>query len=195
MHKSSFDPLNAESHDAVALWLGWTLVSHETSLYSQQIKETENIIADSLSRDFHKSDHTLTKKFNQILPQHTAALLHIKQLPRNVIYWISLLAAASTLPTSSPKPLRPSSLETGIGGAHSSNTQGSQTNSWKGSHKRRRQSWCHHLPPQCNETISEKQGNIYSSTELSSQPYRMCLHPSRRTLGVTGPYIRQVKNP
>ena len=69
MHKASFDPVNAESHDAVARWLGWTLVSHKTSLYSQQIKGTENIIADSLSRDFHKSDQTLTNFFNQILPQ------------------------------------------------------------------------------------------------------------------------------
>ena len=56
MHKASFDPVNAESHDAVAQWLGWTLVSNETSLYSQYIKETENTIADSLSRDFHKLD-------------------------------------------------------------------------------------------------------------------------------------------
>ena len=108
--KASFDPVNAESHDAVARWLGWTLVSHETSLYSQHIKGTESIIAYSLSRDFHRSDQTLTKHFKQILPQHTASLFHIKQLPRNVISWILLLAAASTLPTASPKPLRPSSL-------------------------------------------------------------------------------------
>ena len=36
------------------------------------------------------------------------------------------------LPTASPKPLRPSSLETGIGGAHYSNIQELQTNSWGG---------------------------------------------------------------
>ena len=123
-----------------------------------------NIIADSLSRDFHKSDQTLTNIFNQILPQQTAALFQIKKLPRNVISLISSLAAASTLPTASPKPLRPSSLATGKGGEHSSNTQESQTNSWKKSHKRRKQSWCHHSLPQYDETSSEKQGNIYSST-------------------------------
>ena len=33
MHKASFDPLNAESHNAVARWIGWTLISNETSLY------------------------------------------------------------------------------------------------------------------------------------------------------------------
>ena len=32
MHKASFDPVNAESHDAVARLLGWTLVSNDTSL-------------------------------------------------------------------------------------------------------------------------------------------------------------------
>ena len=72
MYKASLDPVNAESHDAVACCLGWTLVSHETSLLSQQIKGTENIIEDSLSRDLHRSDQTLAKCFNQILPQQTA---------------------------------------------------------------------------------------------------------------------------
>ena len=43
MHKASFDPVNAESHDVVARFLGWTLVSNETSLYSQHITGTENI--------------------------------------------------------------------------------------------------------------------------------------------------------
>ena len=64
MHKSSFDPVNAESHYGVASCIGWTIISKETSLYSKHIKETENIITDSLSRDFHRSDQTLTKQFN-----------------------------------------------------------------------------------------------------------------------------------
>ena len=34
MHKAYFNPVNAESHDAVALWLGLTLVSNKTYLYS-----------------------------------------------------------------------------------------------------------------------------------------------------------------
>ena len=123
MHKAYFNPVNAESHDAVARWLGWTLVSNETSLYSQHIKGTENIIADSLSQDFHRSDQTLTNIFNRILPPHTAASFHIKQPPRNVIFWISSLAAASTLPMALPKPLKPSILATGIGGTNYSNIQ------------------------------------------------------------------------
>ena len=72
MHKAYFDPVNIESHDELARRIGSTLVSNKTSLYSQHIKGTEIIIVDSLSRDFHRSDQTLTKYFNQILPQHTA---------------------------------------------------------------------------------------------------------------------------
>ena len=56
MHKESFNPVIAESHDAVALWLGWTLVSNKSSLYSQHIKGTEKIIADPPSWDLHRSD-------------------------------------------------------------------------------------------------------------------------------------------
>ena len=88
MQKAYFDPVNKESHDAVARWLGRTLVSNKTYIYSQHIKGTENIITDSLSRDFHRSDQTLPKLFNKILPQQTVASFHIKQPPRNVISWI-----------------------------------------------------------------------------------------------------------
>ena len=93
MHKASFKPVNAESHNAIARWLGWTLFSNEISLYSQHIKGTENIITYSLSEDLHRSDQTLTKRFNQILPPQTAASFHIKQPPSNVISWTSSLVA------------------------------------------------------------------------------------------------------
>ena len=106
MYKAYFDPVNKESHDVVAFWIGWKLVSNKTSLYSKHIKGTENIIA----------DQKLTKLLNKILPQQTAASFHIKQPPSNIISWISSLAEASTLPTASPNPLQPSILETGIGG-------------------------------------------------------------------------------
>ena len=63
----------------VAQWLGWTLISNKVSLYSQHIKRTKNIIADSLSRDFNISSQYFTKKFNSILPPQTSASFHIKR--------------------------------------------------------------------------------------------------------------------
>ena len=68
--------------------------------------------------------------FPRALLSNTETLFHIKQPPKNVISWISYLTAASTLLTASTKPLRPSSMVTGIGGSHSSNIQTLQKNSW-----------------------------------------------------------------
>ena len=153
--------------------------------YTHNTLIEQKTIADSLSRYFHRSDLTLTNKFNQILPQQTAALFHIKQPPINVISWISLISSASTLPKVLPKPLRPISLATGIGGTHSPNTQEPQTNSWGVPHKSREQSLCHHSPPQCNETSSAQPRKKYSSMELSSPPYRMYLRPSILTFVAT----------
>ena len=73
MHKASFDPVNKGGHDTVAGWMGWTLVSNEASLYSQHIKGTENIIVESLSRNFNISYQSLKKQFNSILQPQTAA--------------------------------------------------------------------------------------------------------------------------
>ena len=81
MHKASFDPVSIESHYTVALWIVWTIVSNEKSLYSQHIRRTENIIADSFLRDFHRSYQTITKKYRPnptttnsgIIPHQTSA--------------------------------------------------------------------------------------------------------------------------
>ena len=65
MKKVSFGPVNKVGHDTVERWMGWTFVSNKESLYSQHIKGTKNIIADSLSRDFNISDQSLTKVSTQ----------------------------------------------------------------------------------------------------------------------------------
>ena len=61
VYKESFDPLNSESSNTIALWFVWALISKYTSLYSQDIEGTGKIISDSLSRAFHISDQILTK--------------------------------------------------------------------------------------------------------------------------------------
>ena len=109
-------------------WMGWKLVSNEASLYYQHIKGTDNIFAESLSRDFNISDQSLKKCFSSILPPQTAASFHTKLPPINISFWILSLEAYSTQPRESPKLLQPISLETGKDGAHLSHTQASRTN-------------------------------------------------------------------
>ena len=77
---------------------------------------------------------------------------------RRLWIWISSLVASLTHLTASPKPLRSSSLKTGIGGAHSSNIKASQTNSWGGFYKSRWKSSYHHLPLQYKETSLAQPG-------------------------------------
>ena len=38
LNKASLDPVDAELYDAVSRWIGWTPISNEIYLYSQQIK-------------------------------------------------------------------------------------------------------------------------------------------------------------
>ena len=123
MQKASFDSVNAESRDAVGRWLGCTLVSNETYLYSQHIKGTENIIADTFSQDFHRSDQTLTKIFQ---PSSTTTDIGIvpHQTSSQERYLMDIIASGSldayngiTKATTTKKS------ETGIGGAHFSNIQ------------------------------------------------------------------------
>ena len=79
MHKASFHPVNEGVHDTVARWLFWTLVCNEASIYSQHIKVTENIILNALSRDFNKSDQSLTKFPTQ--------LYHLRQDHHSTSNW------------------------------------------------------------------------------------------------------------
>ena len=152
MHNSSVDPVNEKPHNTVDWWLGWTLVSNEVSLYSQHIKGTKNIIMDSFSRDLDPSDKYVTKIFKFVLPPHTAASFQIKPLPIYISQCIFSLPATPTRPKKSPKPLRPSSIETGTDGAHYSHTYVPRKNSWTESNMELIQPWCHHLWHECRET-------------------------------------------
>ena len=84
MHKAYFYPVNERGHDTVARWLGWTLISNEAYLYFHHAKGTENIIADSLARDFNISDQSLTKistPFYHLSQQHhSTSNCHIERL-------------------------------------------------------------------------------------------------------------------
>ena len=126
-------------------------------------------------------------KSNQIISPPIAESFHIKQPPRKIISWISLIEAALTHPTASPKPLQPISLAKGIGGAHSSKIEVSQKIPWGGLHKSRTQFSCHYFLLQCEEISLSQPGNNYSSTELSSPPYWMYMCPSRCTFRATRP--------
>ena len=139
MHKASFDAVKEEPHDMSDWCLLWKLVINEVSLYYQNIKGTEKIFTDSLSRDFHRSDKSPTTIFKCILPPHTKASLHIKPMTGEITSYILSTAESSTRPKEAPKPLRSSSMAAGKYGTPSSNMQAPRKNYWTESKMETRQ--------------------------------------------------------
>ena len=60
MHYFTFNSVKKTVHDTVAHSFALNFHHNISSIYSQHIPGEENIIADSLSRDFHLSDEDLT---------------------------------------------------------------------------------------------------------------------------------------
>ena len=88
--------------------------------YSQWFPGKQNIFADSLSRDFHLTDPTLTSLFQSFLPTQTTQRFKIVPLPPKIVCWIS--AWLQQLPANHlpPEVHQPSKLEHGSGGPTSS---------------------------------------------------------------------------
>ena len=157
INKSSFDPVREKPHNTVAWWMGYFLVRNYVSLYSQLIKLTKHIIADSLSRDFHHSDKYPTTIFKSILPSQRSASLKTKPLTIYITSWILLPEESSTQPKESQKSLQKNIMTTWKDGALSSHTQASRINSCKDSNMELRQHWCHNSRHQCIETSLTQQ--------------------------------------
>lgn len=60
------------------------LLQHNIREYSQWFPCTKNLVADSLSRDFHINDAALTNLFHSIFPQQTPPRFKIVQLPLEI---------------------------------------------------------------------------------------------------------------
>ena len=55
LFKANFDPQNQQRHDAIARKMARILLDSDSALKPQHIPGDENVITDSLSRDFHLS--------------------------------------------------------------------------------------------------------------------------------------------
>ena len=111
LFKANFNPNIQQKQDLVARHMARILLESETALYSQHIPGEENIIADSLSRDFHISDINLqlllTSLFPQMAPKHLKIL---ETLPREITSWLESLqdsrtSASESLPAPSPSKM------------------------------------------------------------------------------------------
>jgi hypothetical protein len=95
-YKASFNPVAQEAHNHVARTLARFLIENEMSLHSQHIPGKHNIIADSLSHDFHITESTLTFLLNNSYPLQTQRNLRLAALSRETICFLYSLKDMST---------------------------------------------------------------------------------------------------
>ena len=124
LRKSNFSDTgeNAEHLHAklqVARSYATRFINNDIREYSQWFPGKHNIIADSLSRDFHMSNTILTSVVRSILPPQTRQLFTIAPLPRNIVSW--LCAWLQQLPANHQQreEHQPSNLLHGIDGTSS----------------------------------------------------------------------------
>jgi len=111
LYKSSFNPKTHFLHDNVARKLATILMQTESCISSQHTPGKNNIIADSLSRDFHLEDKQLTFILKSLYPSQVNQNFKIYPLPIEITSWISSLKAIVT--KLSGPPSRPERSKTG----------------------------------------------------------------------------------
>ena len=107
LRKSNFCATNKPQHLHIARKLATTCLQQNTCLYSEWIRGTDNPVADSLSRDFHASDTTLTTSLSSLFPSQVPLTFNISPPPKDIVSWLtSLLASAPASKESPPLPKR-----------------------------------------------------------------------------------------
>jgi len=90
LRKSNFtDAEDSSIHLVTARQLATIIIDSNACLYSQWFPGGENLIADSLSRDFHLNDDELTSFLTSRLPHQAPFGLKISPLPKEISSWLT----------------------------------------------------------------------------------------------------------
>ena len=102
LSKASFNPKTHHGHDIVARKLATILLDSNSTITSQHTPGRTNIVADSLSRDFHLPNNQLTLILKSLYPQQANRNFQILEtLPPEITSWIYSLQHISTKPRDS----------------------------------------------------------------------------------------------
>ena len=94
LYKSNFNYRNQGPHDSVARKLASLLLNSNSSVTAQQTPGSTNIIADSLSRDFHLQKNHLTFILKTLFPSQVPQKFQIlEKLPKEITSLIYSLKA------------------------------------------------------------------------------------------------------
>jgi hypothetical protein len=187
MYHSTFNPVKDKNHDKLARHLAFLLFKKEATLHSEHIPGDHNIIADSLSRDFHLNDTTLTS----LLLSHPSTTsqvpnsFKIHNLNTQTTSWIASLVDSTTPTKESPPEPSPSSLAQPSASKNSStNATSHQTHSLTTSPPTRKSSSPPPTPTMCEETDTNTQTKKDYKERLLLPPSPTWFRPSGRTFGL-----------
>lgn len=130
MHKSNFDPAGEPIHDEIARKHAHTVMKHKACDYSQHIPGVTNIIADSLSRDFHLSNKKLTAMLHDAKPLYSPQKIKLIPLDPTITSWIGSLAQDKPKLKVLPERRTQSTVAAGVCGWDSKKNAASPTPIW-----------------------------------------------------------------
>ena len=153
------------------------MIKHDSALYSQHIKGTHNVIADSLSRDHHVLDTHLTYMFKQLFPLQAQMNFEIQALPLDNAYWMRSLKPTLTKTGVWHQP--PCKIKLGAlsDGRDSWPTWVSKMNTLQNIHLGKENTSCVHLRQAVEEINLGQSRRQYSPEGQSSPPSQMYARP------------------
>lgn len=192
LYHSTFNPVQNPCHDDVARYLARLLFQKEASLYSEHVKGEDNLIADSLSRDFHWSDTEILTHLSSQCTQQVPSTLHLRPIPRKISCWIVSVLDSLTPKTGLLPVPKPSSFATSRSTAISSAIDAtSMMSSSTPSRHNKKISSCAPSRTASETTSTEAPTKTVSKGTLLTQPSHMWFRPSGRTFGLTPHWMQK----
>ena len=185
LYKSSFDPTKEILHNSVTRHLARLQINSHSSLYSQHIKGSHNIIADMLSRDFHLSDWQITNTAILLFPEQVPSKLTITPLSNKIISWLYSLRDSLPAWKVSRQTPKPSSLGVFLDGANTVTELESRITTLTRSPKRKRSASSQDSVQVSDEILTARKGWMNWQEAQCLPPSRMYVRPFARTFGTT----------
>ena len=184
LFKTNFDPNKQQKHDIIARKMAKILLDSESALRPQHIPGEENIIADSLSRDFHLSTNHLQFALKSLYPNQAQKNFKIlTKLPQKIICWLESLRESKIKPEESlPAPSR-SKMGVLLDGSDSLHQLASKINSWTALAKQGDTQSCPRLQRLCAETNRARLNETFSEAGQSVRPSIMYVRYFEQTFG------------
>ena len=187
MWKATFDPVKFPTHDKVARRLATDLMEADCSLFPSHIAGEQNIIADSLSRDFHLPKGTLIKEMYRKHGDQMPKNFKIFDLAATDISWIYSIRPSMQAEKGSDIRHNRSKIARGLNGSHSSTHRISEDTFWSKNLDLRKMGSS--LPSRTlseTTTLAKRLRLPYEETP-SKQPSLKWRRPSERMVFLTRP--------